>query len=92
MNRLFTCYSQSFKTKMVAAFLLTGLIPLCLVGYLAYQRCGQMIVASTGETLKARAVVTLDEIDRILFERYGDAQAFAFNPLARGTAAADRGG
>ncbi len=28
---------------------------------------------------------TIDKVDRLLFERYGDVQAFAFHPGARGT-------
>ena len=86
MKRIVEFFSKSFKTKMVAAFLLIGLIPLCVVGYLSYKRSAEALVASTAGTLQARAAATLDKIDRNLFERYGDVQAFAFNPMARGTA------
>jgi methyl-accepting chemotaxis protein len=85
MKRLCACFSQSVRAKLMAAFLLIGMVPLGVVGYLAYSRSRAALLDLVSGSLQADAVNTLDKIDRNLFERYGDVQAFAFNPLARST-------
>lgn len=77
--------SKSFKIKLLAMFLAIGLVPLTVIGLLAYKRSADALIENAGNVLQGRAAATLDKIDRNLFERYGDVQAFAFNPLARGT-------
>ncbi len=86
MKRVCQFYSKSFKTKLLTAFLLVSIVPLAVVGYLSIRRCGDALTEAAGVQLQNRASDTLDKIDRNLFERYGDVQAFAFNPMARGTA------
>jgi len=85
-----SCYhyvAKSFKLKLILTFLAVGLIPTAICGYLAYSRSATALLDNSGARMKASAVATLDKIDRALFERSGDVQAFAFNPQARGTAA-----
>jgi PAS domain S-box-containing protein len=77
--------SLSFKTKLVASYVVISVIPLAVIGYLSYVRCSETLVAGTSEQLQNHAASVLDKIDRNLFERFGDVQAFAFNPLSHGT-------
>ena len=78
---------KSLKVKLLVCFLTLALVPLFGIGYVAYFRdCGQL-TSKTGQFLESQARGALDKIDRNLFERYGDVQAFAFNPQARGSAA-----
>ena len=86
MKRILQLFSHSFKARLLTAFLLVTLAPLCVLGYISYMRCSETLVQGTAQQLKNHAASVLDKIDRNLFERYGDVQAFAFNPLARGTA------
>ncbi len=77
---------RSMRTRLVCQFLAMGLLPLCLVGSIVYHRSRQCLVEATGKSLQGVAEQTLDKIDRNLFERYGDVQAFAQNPKALGSA------
>ena len=72
----------SFRFKLTAAFLAFGLIPLALL-------CGKSYFDATRATTEAIASVlmviageSIDKIDRNLFERSGDVQAFASQPHA----------
>ncbi len=76
---------KSLKTKLVLAFQLFGMIPLLVSGLLTDARSRPELLKKSGENLQEKAAATADKIDRNLFERYGDVQAFAFNPMARGT-------
>lgn len=75
---------RSLRSKLVLAFLLVGLIPVVAIGAVAIQRSRDALLAQAGAALQAEAESTIDKIDRNLFERYGDVQAFAFHPDARG--------
>jgi methyl-accepting chemotaxis protein len=61
------------------------LVPLITVGWLAYQRSREELTQKVGSELCSLAQGIADKVDRNLFERYGDVQAFAFHPDARGT-------
>jgi methyl-accepting chemotaxis protein len=87
MNGIRRLFSWSFKTKLIASFLLISIIPFAVIGYLSYVRCSDALITGTSQQLTNHAASVLDKVDRNLFERYGDVQAFAFNPLARGSAA-----
>ena len=63
-----------------------GMIPALTVGWVAY-RATDTISQGIGARFEQSSGDLLDKIDRFLFERYGDVQAFAANPLARGTQA-----
>jgi methyl-accepting chemotaxis protein len=76
---------KSVKTKLLLSFLTLGLIPMAVVGYIAFEKSKDALIHSSGGMLATVASDLLDKIDRNLFERYGDVQAFAFNPKAMGT-------
>ncbi len=59
---------------------------LASVAVLSYWRAKSTLLTGTGETLAVSAAAIADKIDRNYFERYGDVQAFAYHPAARGTA------
>lgn len=75
---------KSLKSKLVVYFLVVALIPLVSICWWAYASIGNQLTSSSGALLQANAQQTLDKIYRNLFERYGDVQAFAFNPKALG--------
>ncbi|MEZ5411875.1 MAG: hypothetical protein R2761_27825 [Acidimicrobiales bacterium] len=78
---------RSLQGRLVAAFLVIGLAPVVVVGWLAVGQARQTLVDAAGERMQVAAANAGDTIDRNLFERYGDVQAFAANPKARGTGA-----
>jgi len=78
---------RSLQARLVAAFLVIGLAPAVVVGWLAVDQARQTLVDAAGERMQVAAANAGDTIDRNLFERYGDVQAFAANSKARGTAA-----
>jgi methyl-accepting chemotaxis protein len=69
---------------MLASLMLIGLLPALTMGVIAYRNCRNGQVAESGLRLQTLAEETIDKIDRNLFERYGDVQALAANPKARG--------
>ncbi len=75
---------KSLQTELLAWFLVLGALPLVTVGVIGYQRSAQAQLDSQGAFLQKQAQDAIDKIDRNLFERYGDVQAFAYNPKAQG--------
>ncbi len=73
---------RSIKTRLTVYFLIALLAPLGLVGYLAYQKCRSALADNAGRLLQHCALESLDKIDRNIFERCGDVQAFVRNPNA----------
>ncbi len=77
--------TTSIRGRLSAAFLALGLLPVMAVGVIAYVRSSDSLERGAGEKLRAEAEAAIQKIDRNLFERYGDVQAFAFNPMAKGS-------
>lgn len=75
---------RSIRTLLAVSFQLLALVPLICALFIANNQAKSSITASVGKDLEARASATIDTINRNLFERYGDAQAFALNPSALG--------
>ncbi len=75
---------KSIQSKLIASFLTIALLPLLVICCTAYIATSRQLISSSGALLQSTAKQTLDKIYRNLFERYGDVQAFAFNPLAKG--------
>ena len=73
----------SLRVKLVAFVLVLVIVPLGLLGAVAYSKSSGDWLSAEGDLLHSEAVSTIDKIDRNLFERYGDVQAFAYNPAAR---------
>ncbi|MDZ4780556.1 MAG: methyl-accepting chemotaxis protein [Planctomycetia bacterium] len=82
---------MSIQSKMLVSLFLIGLAPAVIVGGLAYRSCRDGQIAESGLRLQTLAEETIDKVDRNLFERYGDVQAFAANPKALGDVEALRG-
>ncbi len=60
------------------------MLPLLVICCSAFFTSSTQLVNSSGALLQSTAQQTLSKVYRNLFERYGDVQAFAFNPQARG--------
>ena len=73
---------RSLRVLLVVVVLACSTVPLAALGVFAWQRSEGDWVRNSGELLQSEARSTIDKIDRNLFERYGDVQAFAFNPDA----------
>ena len=76
---------KSISTKLIVACLLMGLLPLCIVGYLSFQRSRSALHQNTAMALAQMAQNNMDKVDRLFFEREGDAGVFALHPSAQGT-------
>ncbi|MEI6713592.1 MAG: methyl-accepting chemotaxis protein [Verrucomicrobiota bacterium] len=66
------------KKKLTLSILVTGLVPLLIVSLVAIRAVKHQAV-DLEEGYQYIANAALDKIDRNLFERYGDVQAFAVN-------------
>jgi methyl-accepting chemotaxis protein len=64
--------------KLATLFVLFGFVPMAVVGLIAYN-ASLTIEGSVGTRFQNVAEGVADKIDRNLFERYGDVQAFGIN-------------
>ncbi len=79
MNRIFsTFFSLGIAAKLVAIFVIFGVVPMTAVGLIAFGAADDM-KAKIGGRFMSEATGLADKIDRNLYERYGDVQAFGFN-------------
>jgi methyl-accepting chemotaxis protein len=74
---------RGMRAKLVTALVAAGALPLGIAELVVFRQDDQLVVESVGRKLHDHAAAAIDKIDRNLFERYGDVQAFAFHPLAR---------
>jgi hypothetical protein len=74
--------SLSLRGKMTAAFMSVGLLIAVVVGWNVVSMTDQM-ADETAQSYQRTAASIADTIDRNLFERYGDVQAFGANPAVR---------
>ncbi len=65
------------------AIVVIGLVPLAIVGVTSYRAAAAALRHDTETRLADAASQTSTQVDRLLFERWGDVQAFARNPRAR---------
>ncbi len=77
--------SRSIRTKIMVCCLLLGILPLAISGVLAVGKAFKSRETAEGQGLQGSVEQVIDKIDRMLFERFGDVQAFAFHPAALGT-------
>lgn len=70
---------KKLSSKLLVSYLLLGLIPLFIAGIISYGFIVKETANKMGMMLQSQAMNNMDKIDRNLFERYGDAQAFAFH-------------
>ena len=72
---------MGITAKLVWLCCLFGLVPMAIVGGIAYNASRQL-EAGVGVRFQTVAQNIADKIDRNLFERYGDVQAFGLNRVA----------
>ncbi len=77
--------SVGIKPKLVASFLLIGIVPLAVAGWLVNERSQAKLGQERGDDLQGIAEDVLSRIDQALLERFNDVQAFAANPQSLGT-------
>ena len=70
--------NMKLTPKLIVLFLIFGILPMVTLGYIAYKST-EDIEASVPRNFQGVAETIADKIDRNLFERYGDVQAFALN-------------
>ncbi|MEK7755701.1 MAG: HAMP domain-containing protein, partial [Planctomycetota bacterium] len=70
----------SITTKLAVLFFLFGFTPMAIVGWIAYN-ASVKIEDTVGTRFQYVAETIADKIDRNLFERYGDVQAFGLNQV-----------
>ena len=81
MNRILTTFfSWGIAAKLITLFAIFGILPMAVVGYLGASASQEMEEAA-GFRVQGVAENIADKIDRSLFERYGDVQAFASNRI-----------
>ncbi|MDA0738097.1 MAG: hypothetical protein O2999_08375 [Nitrospirae bacterium] len=68
--------------KLVALLLVFACIPTMVVAYIGYDATTDM-EEGVGTRFEATAISLADKVDRNLFERYGDVQAFASNRIVQ---------
>ncbi len=71
---------QGIRVKLVALLMLFGLLPVGVIG-LIFQSQRQSIEQVALDRLGDAAANVIDVVDRNLFERYGDVQAFLLNSV-----------
>jgi len=72
--------NMGLTAKLVLLFCIFGMIPMAIVGYIAYNASTNM-EENVGRRFQTVTGNIADKIDRNLFERYGDVQAFGFNDV-----------
>ena len=73
---------MTIKTKLLLSFAVIGLLPVTILMILG-QRESKAIADGTAEQYAQIAHTIADKIDRNIFERYGDVQAFGLNHAVR---------
>lgn len=68
----------SLTAKLIASFVAVGAVPLIVMSVLSTNSI-RTLGDQLAESLRASAQASLEDIDRNLFERYGDVQAFGLN-------------
>jgi len=68
--------------KVVISGLLIALVPLLACSFIAIRKSYAQREVAEGQELMGSVEQIADKIDRLLFERYGDVQAFVYHPGA----------
>src|SRR5215470_17351448 len=69
------------QKRLALVLLAVALAPLAVFGVLAYFNGRASLRQKVGEALEERAVSAVDKLSRNLFDRYGDIQVIAQNPV-----------
>jgi methyl-accepting chemotaxis protein len=71
------------RGKLIALLLAVGLVPLVVIAVIATRSATSSLKEDAGEQVGELAFNASDKLDRNLFERYGDVQAYAKSDPAR---------
>lgn len=82
-------FKFTIQTKLVSFFLLLSLMPLCIMGVIAFENGQKALKESIGAGLKDSAIQTMDKIDRSLSNRVEDIKAWASIGAMQDVAAGD---
>ncbi|MEM9296775.1 MAG: methyl-accepting chemotaxis protein [Bacteroidota bacterium] len=74
---------QSFKVKLILAFVAVGALPLLMITVLVEGWMAPEMKGEIGNEFEIIAHNMIDKVERSLFERYGDVQAFAANEAVK---------
>ncbi|MFO0839666.1 MAG: methyl-accepting chemotaxis protein [Phycisphaerae bacterium] len=73
---------MKFTARFVALCLCFGVLPMAIVAAIAYSATLSLHDKAAAQFVNVAAQIA-DTVDRCLFERYGDVQAFGFNTVVR---------
>ncbi len=71
----------SLKTKGTLLATLLGLAPLAAIGTLSYVQINNSLIEQTAKNQKDRAAAISDKLNRFVFERNGDVEILAVQPI-----------
>ncbi|WP_310427500.1 methyl-accepting chemotaxis protein [Chamaesiphon sp. VAR_48_metabat_135_sub] len=71
----------SVKTKVTLLAIALGLGPIATIGTLSYSQIDNALRAQTVQTQKTRAAAIADKLNRFVFERNGDVEILAAQPI-----------
>ncbi|WP_309738133.1 methyl-accepting chemotaxis protein, partial [Chamaesiphon sp. OTE_20_metabat_361] len=71
----------SLKTKATLIATILGLAPLAVIGTLSYSQINNALKEQTVQSLKTRAETIADKFNRFVFERNGDVETLAAQPV-----------
>jgi methyl-accepting chemotaxis protein len=71
------------RTKLIMLLVLVGPVPLATASFLSYKQASGDLSEKAGTEQAEVAFNAIDKLDRNLFERYGDVQAFAGSDPAK---------
>ncbi len=69
--------ASSIRFKFIVWFLAISLIPVVLIGVLAYVQARRLLEAQIADRLQGAAKVGMEQLDRFFFERLGNLQEWA---------------
>lgn len=69
--------------RLIIIFVAVGVLPMAVLGFMARQSSSSALENEAEATVAELAFNASDKLDRNLFERYGDVQAFALSAPAR---------
>ena len=83
MGRIMRMWGNwSIAVKLIVVCAIFGILPMLAIGMIAFDAANDM-EKDVGKKFETVAKTVADKIDRNLFERYGDVQAFALNQVTQ---------
>ena len=76
--------SLGLTGKLVISFLILGILPLVAIAVFSFRALNRLN-DSVADSFRATSQAIIDTVDRNLFERYGDVQAFGLNQALAAT-------